>query len=409
MHTRTRSKAPIVEASEVDEEEESYDEYDDVRPPLKLRMLMKYFDEKMPETDPEVARTIKKHKKHMMEMVVKRLNEHIEEIDAKWRSATDLELYLAFRNKGADTEELLTALEDPGFKKAIRAEANEIVDAYNSRHGFRRVTKVVQSKERKSKDEAITKIKQCATREAVREPTPKRADATKWVGQRPEEISEEVWSSWSVAHRDSYLKRKVNPNTYLYRNLPPGETPRHGAWTAQEQELFMQRLAEMRKKGILEGKWGLFSKKIPGRVGYQCSNFYRKLIRDGVIQDPSYQLDDEGCLRYKNRTPYHKGSFRKEGKTDNPQQPKKREKQLSKYESLAQDNPLKGRIDFITGEEIRVPAISPDGNVLDYHTWMKILMDTHEDPFTRHPINKRQLVVLTSANIEEYRDKIKNI
>jgi hypothetical protein len=38
-----------------------------------------------------------------------------------------------------------------------------------------------------------------------------------------------------------------------------------------ERALFMKRLGEM---GAC-GKWGIFSMTIPGRVGYQCSNFYR--------------------------------------------------------------------------------------------------------------------------------------
>ena len=418
MHTRTRSrdKVSVVEdtVSEAEEEEE-YDEYDDVRPPIKFNALYKYFkNEAIPDTTPDVARTIRDHKKRMMQMVLKRLNEHIEEIDAKWRSASDLELYLAYKNKGADTEDLLAALDDPEFKKAIKAEARELIEASSGRKFVEPPDDSASSsdseqRQRKCKRASLSKIKECAKQDGVRatQKAPKPRRESNLDLERPAEVSEDEWNSWSDAHRDSYLKQKVNPNTYLYRNLPPGEKPRHGSWTSQEQELFLQRLAEMRKKGIVEGKWGLFSKKIPGRVGYQCSNFYRKLIRDGVIEDPSYKFDAEGCLRYKNRTPYHKTGTRKTGGKSSVAKP--RPTKLSKYEALAQNNPLKGRVDFITGEEIRVPTMSPDGNVLDYHTWMKILMDTREDPFTRHPINKRQLVVLTNENIDEYRDQIRNI
>jgi hypothetical protein len=65
---------------------------------------------------------------------------------------------------------------------------------------------------------------------------------------------------------------------------------------------------------------GLFSMHIPGRVGYQCSNFYRSLIKQGIhflkqqyyiivgvgnqmkivgkIQDESYVLDETGRPRF---------------------------------------------------------------------------------------------------------------
>ena len=43
--------------------------------------------------------------------------------------------------------------------------------------------------------------------------------------------------------------------------------------------------------------------KIPGRVGYQCSNFYRQLIREGVVIDDNYYVDEKNQLsfRFKNR------------------------------------------------------------------------------------------------------------
>ena len=42
----------------------------------------------------------------------------------------------------------------------------------------------------------------------------------------------------------------------------------------EEKELFMKRKAEI---GI-DGQWGIFSMAIPGRVGYQCANFYRHAV-----------------------------------------------------------------------------------------------------------------------------------
>lgn len=39
--------------------------------------------------------------------------------------------------------------------------------------------------------------------------------------------------------------------------------------------------------------------KIPGRVGYQCSNYYRQLIREGVIIDDFYYINEKNLLSFK--------------------------------------------------------------------------------------------------------------
>ena len=41
--------------------------------------------------------------------------------------------------------------------------------------------------------------------------------------------------------------------------------------------------------------------QIPGRVGYQCSNYYRQLIKEGVIHDDNYTFDESGKLVFKFR------------------------------------------------------------------------------------------------------------
>jgi hypothetical protein len=81
----------------------------------------------------------------------------------------------------------------------------------------------------------------------------------------------------------------------------------------------------------------------------------------------------------------------------------------SRYEMWAMQNPLPDAIDFITGEVIRVPALSPDGYVLDYRTWIESLSEKAVNPFTQTHLTKRQLVILTTENIAEYADKIVNL
>jgi len=49
----------------------------------------------------------------------------------------------------------------------------------------------------------------------------------------------------------------------------------------------MKRLIEMGANV----QWGVFSIPIPGRVGYQCSNYYRDLIKKNWITDPNYKVD----------------------------------------------------------------------------------------------------------------------
>jgi hypothetical protein len=48
----------------------------------------------------------------------------------------------------------------------------------------------------------------------------------------------------------------------------------------------------------VNGQWGVFSQAIPGRVGYQCSNFYRQLIESGQIKDPNYIVDEKGKAHF---------------------------------------------------------------------------------------------------------------
>ena len=101
--------------------------------------------------------------------------------------------------------------------------------------------------------------------------------------------------TWSDAQRKAWEQREGNPNAYYYRFLDPGQRKNNGDWTDEERRLFFDRLKDF--SGI--PKWGLFSMAIPSRVGYQCSNFYRNLIKRGVIKDPHYSMDSKGKLAFK--------------------------------------------------------------------------------------------------------------
>lgn len=102
------------------------------------------------------------------------------------------------------------------------------------------------------------------------------------------------FEGWSPARVRAYQMIEKNPNSYYYRFNAPGEEQRRGPWSQEEQALFHKRLEEVGSNG----QWGVFSMKIPGRVGYQCSNYYRLLVKTNQIQDPNYILDEDGKTRY---------------------------------------------------------------------------------------------------------------
>ncbi|KAJ1664603.1 hypothetical protein IW140_003995 [Coemansia sp. RSA 1813] len=99
---------------------------------------------------------------------------------------------------------------------------------------------------------------------------------------------------WSEARIKAFKAIKTKPNTYYYRFNAPGEEQRTGQWTQEEQKLFHARLGEIGANG----QWGIFSMVIPGRVGYQCSNYYRYLVENRLINDPNYVLDENGKAHY---------------------------------------------------------------------------------------------------------------
>jgi len=73
-------------------------------------------------------------------------------------------------------------------------------------------------------------------------------------------------------------------------------------------------------------------------------------------------------------------------------------------------NPIPGVLDPLTEQEMKRPAMSPDFYVLDYSTWMKYIYEKHENPYTRkHMVSKRDLIILTIDNFEQYKDKIRNL
>lgn len=245
------------------------------------------------------------------------------------------------------------------------------------------------------------------------------------------------FEGWSPARIKAFKSIDKNPNAYYYRFNAPGETQSNGAWTNSEKKLFLERLQVLPVSG--QPQWGIFSMAIPCRVGYQCANFYRLLVKRGEIIDPDYALDEKGNIYCK----FGKGSRRRKKDDDSSTIKKKKKKDDGDvvYNSDAQDdeiieknvderidtrkgdqspvfihsktsvrlaNPLLGFKDPMTLEQVEKPCISPYGHVMGHATWQRILQTEEVCPFTKQPLQMRDLIRLTFDNIEKYQDQIKN-
>ncbi|KAJ3020121.1 hypothetical protein HKX48_001314 [Thoreauomyces humboldtii] len=300
-----------------------------------------------------------------------------------------------------------------------------------------------------------------------------------------------VFEGWSDARVRAYKQIKTKPNSYYYRFNAPGEKQGNGVWSKEERILFFNRLKEMGA----DGQWGIFSMAIPGRVGYQCSNFYRALLKSGEVLDENYTTDEKGELRYlfgkkeggegviRGHSKHGSGGLKAAAKANGGASPstttmiagsaasssgtrsatavaKKRKRKARKATSDDDDdddgnvddlfdednsgtysckaswgttrrtrakaaaeedarcaanegheNPLPGFTDPITLDEVVKPAISPFGHVMSYDSWIRCLSSEDRKnicPLTKKPLTKRELVILTSDNIEEYRGRIIN-
>ena len=266
---------------------------------------------------------------------------------------------------------------------------------------------------------------------------------------------------WSKARCKAFMHRKQNPNAYYYRFNDLGETQATGAWSEAEHNHFLTLI-----KGGVDYRWGELSIKVPGRVGYQCSNYYRLLIEKGVLKDPNYQLievedkktgkikkklkftrpkvlvpqslqvtgDYAAAQHQKPRTGGGGGGGRKAKKPrlSIPKKPKKprakKKKPVKERKRIERPknwvNIMPGFRDPMTQDFCYDPAISIYGHVMSYDSWMQTLMsyggaDDEDDPgpfkhrpntcpFTNQPLTRRQLTKLNAGNIDEYKDKIVN-
>ncbi|KAI9316691.1 hypothetical protein BX666DRAFT_1838732, partial [Dichotomocladium elegans] len=118
-------------------------------------------------------------------------------------------------------------------------------------------------------------------------------------------FTESCVKTWQTSRIKAWEGRYTNPEGYYFRFVVPREGQQNGGWSQSEHKLFMARYNEWISHGWKIGtSWGLFSRGIPHRVGYQCMNYYRKLVGENKIKDESYAIVD-GKLKqvHKERAP----------------------------------------------------------------------------------------------------------
>ncbi|KAI8997410.1 hypothetical protein BDB01DRAFT_771026 [Pilobolus umbonatus] len=375
-----------------------------------------------------------------------------------------------------DEEEVIVRLTQPGYLLDIRKviatkHAPEVETSHNS---MSEEQLVAYKQLLKKRSETLKKTTNDSAKKQYRMGGRLGLDEALKQIQENQINPEKAFEGWSEARIRAYQMIDQNPNSYYYRFNAPGEEQRRGQWAADERVLFFKRLEELGANG----QWGIFAMKIPGRVGYQCSNFYRLLVETNQITDPNYVLDDKGKAHYlfDKRTPDGiQKAFRTHNKntsgtqtttrraraaapaTDKKKIKKKRKARSwdsddeeddfedynddsgtftlstrssrrgrarleeitenndtkendSDEEPLNLDNPLPGFLDPITLEEVIKPAISTYGHVMGYDSWVRCLTNWEGKknicPLTKKTLTKRDLVILTHDNIDEYRDKI---
>lgn len=98
------------------------------------------------------------------------------------------------------------------------------------------------------------------------------------------------FQDWAQCKKQAWLQIDVNPNAFFYRHVLPGEERKNGPWSDDEKVLFLKNLKEHPPES---GHWGLFARNIPGRVGYQCNAYFKKLVAAGEIEGYAPKEDVE--------------------------------------------------------------------------------------------------------------------
>lgn len=277
-------------------------------------------------TDKELQEYIKQNQINSMKQTIKKLNNDISVFNELWPDATTHQIFFAYEDCKHDVEVLAVKIAEESYREEIKKKieeryegkviTNEEEDVFEDKNDKDYTYCPKKSKNKSGivvKSGGISGVKSNSKNKQVsnsdsesdKEPEKKKRKIydTNVINdkydKKPDDISLETWQRWSPAKRRSYNFGLANPNAYFYRHVAPGEEYKTGPFTKHEKELFLARVKEyMKPDGSIHGEWGLFSRAIPGRVGYQCSNFYRKLIIAGELTDTKYKVDKDGKLHH---------------------------------------------------------------------------------------------------------------
>ncbi|KAF9581085.1 hypothetical protein BGW38_002026 [Lunasporangiospora selenospora] len=217
-----------------------------------------------------------------------------------YANLVEAEIDEAFEDCANDEDDVFVQFSTRGYLEKIR----RIIALRHTKpsslgSGYHTKSTVVMSEEQRARHEENLRKRREAPKKSTSEGMKKMGgrlgldEALKQVQENKVDASK-AFEGWSEARIKAYAAIDKKPNTYYYRFNAPGEVQRKGAWTKEEQLLFHQRLIEIGANG----QWGIFSMTIPGRVGYQCSNYYRLLVETNQILDPNYVLDEKGKAHY---------------------------------------------------------------------------------------------------------------
>ncbi|KNC48070.1 uncharacterized protein AMSG_04301 [Thecamonas trahens ATCC 50062] len=230
---------------------------------------------------------------------------------------TAAEVEIALVQTDGDEAEATTRLLDPVFVAQVRhviadastvSERSAIAAYYESVLATAALKMAVPGALKAGREAAAKEAEAAAARKAAKEAAKARAAPKRTTSQETKAKTAEYrrrlnldaalaqgnTEGWSAARVHAYEQIGTNPNAYYYRFNAPGEKQGRGKFSAEEHALFMARLAEVGAAG----QWGIFAMGIPGRVGYQCANYYRQLIERGIVSDPDYEIDDLGKAHY---------------------------------------------------------------------------------------------------------------
>ncbi|RCH82717.1 hypothetical protein CU097_002157, partial [Rhizopus azygosporus] len=493
---KLRQLALETKQKEQEEEEESTFKID-LAENEKIEKVRKenMFGEEVTESEMDIIqKRVALQQRQFQEFEKREYKRKSKKIKGVYDHLTDEEISDMLVDCGHDEEEVIVRLTQPNYLLDIRRTiaTKHAPEVEVSRNAMSEEQLTAYKQLLKKRSETLKKTTNDTAKKQYRMCGRLSLDEAIRQAQDNQDKLDKAFEGWSQARIRAYSMINENPNSYYYRFNAPGEVQRKGQWSAEERKLFFKRLKEVGANG----QWGIFSMTIPGRVGYQCSNFYRLLVETNEIQDPNYVLDEKGKAHYLFDKKTADGNVEKTFRTHNKhgtgrgassssptssssttrkraratpvvadkKKKKKRrtrnwgsddddddeddfedynddsgtftmsmrttrrtrnqepiqdisnenegmeEEEEEEEEENQYDNPLPGFLDPITLEEVVRPAISKYGHVMGYDSWVRCLTNWEGKknicPLTKKPLTKRDLVILTYENIEEYRDKI---